>query len=155
MKPPIVITPANPKNIPEVVALLSAQLQEHDIAVAEYALRDVVRAVVADSRHGFILVAEHNGRAVGIAYVAAHLSAEHGGIVGWLEELYVTPDQRGHGVGSALLERIGDMVERLGWRALELEVVAGHERAMPLYERHGFKALDRARFSRIFSARLR
>jgi len=154
MKLSVMITPANPQSIPEVVALLSAQLQEHEIAVAEHALRDVVCAVLADSRHGFILVAEQRGRAVGIAYVAAHLSAEHGGTVGWLEELYVAPDQRGHGVGSALLEALGQRVEQLDWRALELEVVAGHERAVPLYVRHGFAALDRARFSRIFPARL-
>jgi RimJ/RimL family protein N-acetyltransferase len=34
----------------------------------------------------------------------------------------------------------------LKWRAVELEVVAGHERAARLYERVGFRKIDRARY---------
>ena len=132
--------------------LLTAQLREHDIASDEQQLRAVVEGVIADARHGFILLAERNDRIAGIAYVASHLSAEHGGVVGWLEELYVAPEQRGVGVGSALLGEITAAVQQLGWRALELEVVAGHERAVPLYERHGFTALTRSRYTKLIDA---
>jgi GNAT superfamily N-acetyltransferase len=139
-------------DIATAVTLLTAQLHEHDIASDERALRAVVEAVIADARHGFMLLAERDGLVVAIAYVAAHLSAEHGGIVGWLEELYVVPVQRGRGVGSALISKIGTTVQKLAWRALELEVVAGHERAVPLYERHGFRALTRSRYTKLIAA---
>jgi GNAT superfamily N-acetyltransferase len=136
-------------DIESAVTLLTAQLHEHEIASDEQELRAVVEAVIADARHGFMLLAEQHRQVSGIAYVASHLSAEHGGIVGWLEELYVVPEQRGRGVGSVLLKEITQTVQKLGWRALELEVVAGHERAVPLYERHGFQALTRTRYTRV------
>ncbi len=144
------IKPVESGDIETAVALLVAQLDEHEIVTPIDALRDVVREVVTDARHGFILLAMSGDRAVGIAYAAAHLSAEHGGILGWLEELYVVPDQRGCGVGSALLREVAARAQALDWRGLELEIVAGHERAVPLYERHAFLPLARARFSRIF-----
>ena len=133
-----------------VVQLLKAQLLEHDIGTAEEALRGVVRLVTTDERHGFMLLAKSNAHAVGVAYAAAHLSAEHGGLIGWLEELYVVPEYRGRGVGSTLLVDVLARAERLKWRGVELEVVAGHERAAALYVRHGFMAADRSRYTRLF-----
>ena len=138
--------------ITDAVTLLQAQLREHEIETPADLLRDVVGRVHADAREGFMLLAHDGAQPVGIAYAAAHLSAEHGGIVGWLEELYVVPEQRGRGVGSALLSEIGTKVQKLAWRALELEVVAGHERAVPLYERHGFRALTRSRYTKLIEA---
>lgn len=141
---------AEARDLDAIVALLDAQLREHDIATAPTALREVAKTVIEDARRGFILVARDRETAIGLAYAAAHLSAEHGGVIGWLEELYVVPGWRSRGAGSALLGRVLACAMQLGWRGLELEVVRGHERAVPLYLRHGFSAVDRARFSRIF-----
>ena len=146
----ILIRDISADDVESVVSLLNAQLLEHDIATPEGALRDVVQAVARDERHGFILLARSNVGAVGVAYAAAHLSAEHGGVIGWLEELYVVPENRGRGVGAALLEEVIARAERLNWRGIELEVVAGHERAAALYVRHGFVAAPRSRYTRLF-----
>ena len=147
--PPLCITMASDGTADMAVILLQAQLHEHEIETPAELLRAVVTQVLADSRAGFILLAGRDGEALGIAYAAAHLSAEHGGTIGWLEELYVVPAQRGGGVGSALLDAVIARAAELQWRALELEVVAGHERAVPLYVRHGFAAASRARFTRL------
>jgi GNAT superfamily N-acetyltransferase len=143
---------AEVSDLAAAVSLLSAQLREHDIPASSAALHEVARAVISDSRHGFLLLAISEEQPIGIAYAAAHLSAEHGGTVGWLEELYVAPEWRGRGAGAALLEKVTKRAQELGWRGIELEVVAGHERAVPLYTRHGFLPLSRTRFSRIFTA---
>ena len=145
------VTPVTPDDVETIVSLLSAQLQEHDISTPEEGLREVAGAVVEDPRHGFMLLAAAEGRAVGIAYAAAHLSAEHGGVIGWLEELYVVPEWRGCGIGSLLLGAVMSRAQQLQWRGVELEVVAGHERAAALYLRHGFLELPRSRYTRIFS----
>jgi GNAT superfamily N-acetyltransferase len=136
--------------ITDAVTLLQAQLREHEIETPADLLRDVVVRVQADAREGFMLLAHDGAQPVGIAYAAAHLSAEHGGISGWLEELYVVPSSRGSGVGSALLREVVERAQALAWRGVELEVVAGHERAAPLYQRHGFAPTPRARFTRLF-----
>lgn len=145
---------AEADSVDVAVALFKAQLEEHEIFTSEEALRAVTNTVVSDSSRGFILLArDDDGSFVGIAYAASHLSAEHGGTIGWLEELYVQPEWRSRGAGSSLLESIIARARQLAWRAVELEVVAGHERAVPLYKRHGFQSLNRARFSRIFEPR--
>lgn len=137
-------------SVDAAVRLLAAQLREHDISTVEDDLRAVAEAVAGDARHGFMLLASSGDNTIGIAFAAAHLSAEHGGVIGWLEELYVAPECRGRGVGAQLLTNVLSRAEALRWRGLELEVVAGHERAAALYLRHGFRALDRKRYSCIF-----
>ncbi|MGI8436245.1 MAG: GNAT family N-acetyltransferase [Chthoniobacterales bacterium] len=143
----ITIAPLQADDLIVAVELLEAQLTEHDIASTAEALETVTRAVLANPARGFILLARADGDVVGLAYAAAHLSAEHGGTIGWLEEFYVRPRARGRGAGSALLQAVLDHSRESGWRALELEVVEGHERAIPLYQRHGFERNTRARFT--------
>ena len=46
---------------------------------------------------------------------------------------------RGRGVGTALLQAVIDKAWRVGFRRLELEVFVDNERAIRLYERHGFR----------------
>ncbi|MFN2509605.1 MAG: GNAT family N-acetyltransferase [Chthoniobacterales bacterium] len=150
MAPAVSISSADSRNADAAVGMLKAQLEEHEIAIAEEALRGVVRMVTSEPRYGFILLARCDNKLVGIAYAASHLSAEWGGIVGWLEELYILPPWRGRGLGSALLRAVVDRAQELEWRGLELEVVASHDRAVALYERHRFVPLSRTRFSRMF-----
>jgi GNAT superfamily N-acetyltransferase len=145
---PISIRLADLASLDATVALLQAQLWEHEIVTSETDLREVAQRVIADPRHGFIALAFHEQDAVGVAYAAAHLSAEQGGTIGWLEELFVRAEWRGCGVGAALLQHVIARAQTLDWRTLELEVVEGHERASALYERLGFRAMSRTRFSR-------
>ena len=81
----VAISAVKADDLDVTVSLLDAQLREHDILTATEALREVVRALIADERHGFMYLASMGDRAVGLAYAAAHLSAEHGGVIGWLE----------------------------------------------------------------------
>ncbi len=72
-----------------VVGLLVAQTREHRIQVESESLSQVVARVLSDEQYGFFLVARADRDIVGVAYVATILSVEHGGPVGWVEELYV------------------------------------------------------------------
>lgn len=133
------------------VTLFDAQLREHDIITPVADLHNVARAVIANPSYGFLLLASTEDTPVGVAYAASHFSLEHGGMIGWLEELYVSPQWRSGGIGTRLLREVIARAQQLNWRGLELEVVAGHERVVPLYLRHAFQPLSRNRFSRIFS----
>ncbi len=138
-------------DLDEAIVLFDAQLREHNIITPKDDLHNVARAVIADPSTGFLLLALAEAAPVGVAYAASHLSLEHGGRVGWLEELYVLPEKRGYGIGSQLLSQTIARAGALQWRSVELEVVAGHERTVPLYRRHAFQPLSRSRFSRIVS----
>jgi GNAT superfamily N-acetyltransferase len=131
----------------EVTALHEAQLFEHQMSPPTDSLRQAIRSIIDDPRYGFILLAAGpDNVAVGVAYASSLLSFEHGGVSGWVEELYVTPARRGQGIGSRLLEGVISIAKELGWRALDLEVDTNHERAIALYQRHHFLPHSRSRF---------
>src|SRR5262245_6784519 len=100
------ITSAGPLDRAEVIALLAAQLAEHAIELAPARLASAVDGVLADPARGVLFLARAEGKAVGVAYLSFTWTLEHGGPVGWLEELYVVPARRGGGIGTALLDTV-------------------------------------------------
>jgi ribosomal protein S18 acetylase RimI-like enzyme len=138
------------QNLEAVIGLFDAQLQEHGITTSRDDLRVVAQTVITDRRYGFMLVAsEPDGNPIGVAYASSLLSLEHGGVSGWIEELYVLPPWRGRGIGSHLIAEMVARARELGWRALDLEVDASHQRAISLYARHQFQPHSRSRFYRV------
>ena len=100
---------------------------------------------------GFLLLARESSRIVGIAYVATILSAEHCGPAAWLEELYFTPDCRHRDIGTALVTSVLEHAQKAGIVAVDLEIDAGHNRVISLYQRLGFRRLKRSRWVREFT----
>jgi GNAT superfamily N-acetyltransferase len=142
-----VISLLRPEQIAAAVELFGVQLKEHNIATDSNSVREVIEKIIADERLGFILVATvGDGKPVGVALGSAFLGVEHGGVSGWLEELYVRPAWRQRGLGARLVSEVIRQARARGWRALDLEVEAGHERVVSLYFRHGFQPRTRSRF---------
>jgi GNAT superfamily N-acetyltransferase len=130
----------------ECARLLVEQLGEHGVDASTERLTGVLERAVADGTRGFILLAREDRVIVGVAYVATILSAEHCGLVGWLEELYVTPSIRSRGIGAALVTAVLEHAGETGIVAIDLEIDAGHGRAESLYRRFGFRPLARSRW---------
>ena len=88
---------------------------------------------------GFIC--EVQGAAAGYALLAKTFSQEAGGLVYWVEELYIKPPYQHNGCGKAffdmLLSSLPDDVKRV-----RLEVERDNEKAVHLYERYGFSFLE-------------
>ncbi|MFO0663741.1 MAG: GNAT family N-acetyltransferase [Polyangiaceae bacterium] len=133
-------------------ALLDEQWREHEIVLSKERGAAAIATFLADASLGLALLARNVGAAgndpVGLAVLAYTFTLERGGLVGWLDELYVVPTHRGAGVGTKLLDAALVHAQTAGCVAVELEVVFGHERAANLYARAGFQKLPRARWSR-------
>jgi GNAT superfamily N-acetyltransferase len=142
------IAPAGVGDCTECARLLVEQLGEHGVDASAEELSRVLEKVATDAARGFIMLARDERRIVGIAYVATILSAEHGGLVAWLEELYVAPSFRSRGIGTALVAAILERAREMDILAIDLEIDAGHSRAESLYRRFGFRRLDRSRWVR-------
>jgi GNAT superfamily N-acetyltransferase len=144
---------AAPSDCRECAQLLVDQLREHGIGSStEHLERVLADVAVADSARGFLMLARGGtGRVIGVAYVATILSAEHCGPVAWLEELYVTPDYRRRGIGTALISSVLERAQKTGIMAVDLEVDIGHDQVIPLYQRFGFRRLDRSRWVKEFT----
>jgi GNAT superfamily N-acetyltransferase len=131
----------------DVTALLARQFEEHGIALTREALAGAISAILEDEAKGNILLARRDGATVGVACLARTFTLEHGGYVWWLDELYVVPAHRSQGIGAALLGHAINLAKGAGALAIELEIDVEHARAARLYERAGFRALSRARWS--------
>jgi [ribosomal protein S18]-alanine N-acetyltransferase len=79
------------------------------------------------------LGALEDGRLVGYLIVSRYVDAWH------VMNIAVHPRRRGHGMGSALLERLFETTEADARRGYTLEVRVSNEGAIRLYERFGFK----------------
>jgi ribosomal protein S18 acetylase RimI-like enzyme len=142
----IVITLMGRGQITSATKLFAAQLREHGITTGTGQIREAILKILADERLGFVLVAENSGkRIVGVALCSSFLGVEHGGVSGWLEELYVHPSCRGAGVGTRLTAEVIRQARARGWKALDIEVDIEHRRVVSLYERQGFRPLPRSR----------
>lgn len=86
----------------------------------------------------WLLRALPGGPFIGYVVLTLGFSIEYGGRDGFVDELYVAPDARGRGIGTAALQFVMDQARELGFRALHLEVMPGNDRALELYNRHGF-----------------
>ena len=65
------------------------------------------------------------------------------GPVALLDELYVRPDHRGEGLGTAIIRRLIADADAAGVSAIEINVDAGDVDAQQrFYERHGFSGAD-------------
>lgn len=85
-------------------------------------------------------VFEEQDKIVGYAMLAKSYSTEYGGVCIWIEDLYMKPDWRGHGIGSkffAFLEETycDDCVR------FRLEAEAGNTRAIEVYKKTGYEIL--------------
>jgi GNAT superfamily N-acetyltransferase len=141
----VAIRTAGAEDLEAVLELLLVQLHEHHTPISRERLRAGIEAWLSNPSRGLILVAQHDSRIVGVSCVDFMWPLEHGGLGGWLEELYVVPEYRKQGVGTQLLEATLSQCARLGCSAIDLEVEAGHARVESLYERFGFELLDSRR----------
>ncbi len=83
-------------------------------------------------------IIEHEGNVAGFALLAKTFSQEAGGLVIWLEELYIRPEYRSKGLGSEFFEYLEKNMDS-SVKRIRLEVEEENTRVVKLYEKMGFK----------------
>lgn len=91
-----------------------------------------------DSVRGVIL--EQDGKTAGYALLIRYWSCEAGGETVMLDEVYIKPEFRGAGLGSAFMTWLA--AEYPAAKRFRLEVCPQNRRVMGLYKRFGYEVLD-------------
>jgi GNAT superfamily N-acetyltransferase len=141
-KPAFRIRAAQPADVPALMGL------KRLLAEAEDSVH-VVRASAADwLRDGFgphpgfsAYVAEVDGTAVGMATCSRRIITGWNGPVVFLQDLFVEPAYRRHGIAAALLARVAAFASELGSPIVELTVRADNAAARTFYDRAGLQPL--------------
>lgn len=92
-----------------------------------------VRAVFDESRRGFYLIAELDGKSAGCLLVTHEWSDWRNGDWWWIQSVYVTPAARRHGVFRALYAETERRARAAGAVGLRLYVERGNTRAQRTY----------------------
>lgn len=129
-----------------IKALAVYERLEHEVVATE---SDVVRELFGASPKVFCQIAEVEGRPAGFAlwyYTFSTFQGRHGI---WLEDLFVNPDMRGHGVGKALLTDLARRCVREGLGRYEWAVLDWNQPSIDFYVSQGAIFLDDWRRARV------
>jgi GNAT superfamily N-acetyltransferase len=132
----MIVRVATAEDAQHVAALLHDFNTEFDtpspgVAVLAERLRDLLP-------HGATIALLAADPPVGVALITLRPNVWYEGGVALLDELYVRPDRRGQGIGTALIETALDVVRDRGAGLFEVNVDEGDTGARRFYERHGF-----------------
>ena len=100
------------------------------------------------------VIAERDGVALGMALFFHNFSTWTGWKGLYLEDLYVTPEARGSGVGGALLRHLARIAVDRGCTRFEWAVLDWNERAIEFYRSMGAEAMDEWTVNRVSGAAL-
>lgn len=127
-----------------------------ELAVFEQALDQVVateallaQAMFATPPAAEALIAEIDGAPVGMALFFHNFATWTGWRGLYLEDLYVTPEARGTGVGTALLKHLAEVAVARGCTRFEWQVLTWNTSAIAFYEAMGATLMTQWRTCRI------
>lgn len=105
MNTDIVIRPARVEDIPEMCELLADLFSlESDFAPDREKQAKGLRLLLEESSgSSVVLVAAHEGKALGMCSVQVVISTAEGGPAGIVEDVFVHREHRGQGIGGSLL----------------------------------------------------
>lgn len=110
--------------------------------------RELARAT-ADPSLASAWIALAKGQAVGYLLAVYVFSLEHLGLTAEIDEFFVLPSARGHGIGESLLRLAETEFVRRGCTNVSLQLGRGNDRARAFYraqgygERAGYELLDK------------
>jgi GNAT superfamily N-acetyltransferase len=102
----------------------------------------------------FCEVAEWNGEPAGFAVWFINFSTFSGRSGIYLEDLFVRPAQRGHGIGKALLAHLARQCVANGWSRLQWSVLDWNTPSIEFYKSLGAELMDEWTVCRVGGAAL-
>ena len=134
---------ALPQDVPRLVALMAEFYAEAAYPLNRQHATEAFSALLAEKRLGRAWFIEADSREVGHVVVTFCFSMEYGGLIAFVDDLFVQPAFRRLGLGATALTEVRDFCAAHGVRALFVETGADNVAAQALYRRVGFMNTER------------
>ena len=144
-----IIRPAGPRDVPTILRFvreLAAFEREPD---AVEATEETLAHALFDERAAEAVIAERDGAPVGFALFFHNFSTWTGKKGLYLEDLYVTPEARGTGVGRQLLKHLGAVAVERDCARFEWAVLDWNQPPIDFYTSQGAEMMADWRIERV------
>ncbi|MCS6919666.1 MAG: GNAT family N-acetyltransferase [Fimbriimonadales bacterium] len=135
---PISIRPARPADLPRLLALIR-QLAEYERRLEQVVATeaDLARALFGERPVAEAALAWQGEQAVGYVLFYPVFSSFRGRAALYLEDVYVTPEARGQGVGRAFMSYLARIATQRGYDRIEWSVLEWNTPAIEFYKKLG------------------
>ncbi len=139
----IKIVEAGPADVADILKFIKHLAEYERLAHEVVATEDLLRAsLFGERRVAEVLLAELDGKRVGMALFFHSYSTFLAKPGVYLEDLFVLPDCRGHGVGKKLLQALARIAVERGCGRLEWSVLDWNQPAIDFYKKLGASPMD-------------
>jgi GNAT superfamily N-acetyltransferase len=139
----LTIEPATERDLPAIVHLVRQLARYEKLEHAMVASQDDFRqALFGAERTAYALMAFADDSPVGFALYFYNFSTFLGKRGIYLEDIFVEPEHRGRGIGSALLKRLAKIAKDQNCGRIEWSVLTWNQPSIDFYHRLGALTLD-------------
>ncbi len=144
------ITTAQVEDIPKLCILLETLfLQESEFAPNRKIQSEGLLRIISDASIGDIIVAKDLSTIFGMVNLLYTASTALGARVGIIEDMIVSPEVRGSGLGSKLVEYCIELAKQKGCKRITLLTDSDNYGAHRFYQNHGFERSSMVVFRKI------
>ncbi|MFC1665047.1 GNAT family N-acetyltransferase [Pseudomonadota bacterium] len=143
MEKKAIVVPAQPENFEDWCTLYRGYAKFYKVPMNEKIL-NTTWSWIMDEDHeveGLLAFLEGEDKACGLAHVRAMPRPLGGNQIGFLDDLFVAPESRGHRVGEALFYALGELAKERGWPKIRWITADDNYRARVLYDNLSKKTL--------------
>lgn len=146
----ISISPATPQDVPTILTFIRGLAEYEKLAHACVATEEALRRTLFGDRPAAeVLIARLGDTPVGFALFFPSYSTFRAKPGIYLEDLFVLPEHRGRGVGTALLTRVAQIARERDCGRLEWSVLDWNQPAIEFYQRVGAMVMPDWRICRM------
>jgi ribosomal protein S18 acetylase RimI-like enzyme len=131
--------PATSADIPALLTLVSKYWEFEGLSGFDEArVAHELRRLLADTALGSVWIATDGGSPIGYLIAVYVFSLEHLGLTAEIDEFFVLPEYRSHGLGSQLLRAAETEFAKRGCTNVFLQIGRENGSARRFYRAHGF-----------------
>lgn len=134
---------AGSQDVSEIVAFIRELAEYEKMSQEMVATEEMIHeSLFGEKPAAEVVIASVDEQAAGFALFFTNYSTFLGRPGLYLEDLFVRPAYRGHGLGCALLQHLAGIARKRGYGRMEWSVLDWNKPAIDFYERMGAVAMD-------------